>query len=66
MSIEFYFPANIAIIPDVVVTILITKLYLIMFSCDVMSDNAGWNEGFHYWDTKLSSTVSYSTTLLLL
>ncbi len=51
---EFCVPLTIVIIPDVLVTNLITKALLIMFSCDGMSDHASWNEVFHYWDTKLS------------
>ncbi len=28
-----------------------------MFSCDDISDHAGWNEVFHYWDTQLSCSI---------
>ncbi len=30
------------------------KALLIMFICNGISDHAGWNKVFHYWDTKLS------------
>ena len=51
-AIEFFLPVSIVIIPDVLVTNLITKLYNHV-RCDGMSDHAGWNEVFLYWDTKL-------------
>ncbi len=53
-SIEFFLLVTIVIIPDVLVTNAITKLYiLIMLSCDGMSDHASQNEVFHYGDIKL-------------
>ncbi len=56
LPIEFFLPVTIVIIPDVSVTNLIKKLYLIMFSCDGLPDHAicNVNEVFNYWDTKLS------------
>ncbi len=63
-TIEFFLPVTIVIIPDVLVTNLITKLLLIMFGCDGISDHASWNEVFHYGDTKLSWQALQSTVIL--
>ncbi len=33
------------------------KALLIMFSCDGISDHGGWNDVFHYRDTKFSCSI---------